>query len=148
MMLLYHGDYSGEFTIISHRALNILGRTSLKFLLSYKILQLASTALNFDTVRILADFPLAYKHSNLNFRHCNLVQPSSKLAAEALLSETGNKPICIKYFVIVCFLSTHLFIYVYKRADKNFEIQTNLVLGINKRTNISKKKSNMQFSEV
>ena len=39
------------------------------------------SALNFDAV--LADFPLAYKHSNLNFRHCNLVQPSSKLAAEA-----------------------------------------------------------------
>ena len=95
------------------------------------------SALNFDAV--LADFPLAYKHSNLNFRHCNLVQPSSKLAAEALLSETGNKPICIKYFVVVCFLSTHLFIYVYKRADKNFEIQTNVVLGKNKRTNISKK---------
>jgi len=35
MMLLYHGGYSGEFTIISHRTLNILGRTSLKFLLSY-----------------------------------------------------------------------------------------------------------------
>ena len=127
MMLLYHGGYSGEFTIISHRALNILGRTSLKFLLSSgTIAQLAwwfsyspalvpkdtGTALNFDAV--LADFPLAYKHSNLNFRHCNLVQPCSKLAAEALLSETGNKPICIKYFVIVCFLSTHLFIYVHK----------------------------------
>ena len=101
------------------------------------------SALTFDAV--LADFPLAYKHSN--FRHCNLVQPSSKLAAEALLSETGNKPICIKYFVIVCFLSTHLFIYVYKRAAKNFEIQTNVVLGKNKRTNISKK-SKMQFREI
>ena len=35
----------------------------------------ASTALNFDAV--LADFSLAYKHSNLNFRHCNWVQPST-----------------------------------------------------------------------
>ena len=43
------------------------------------------TALNFDTTAaaVLADFPLTYKHSNLNFRHCNLVQPSSKRAAEA-----------------------------------------------------------------
>ena len=51
--------------------------------------------LNFDAV--LADFPLAYKHSNLNFRHCNLVQPSSKLAAEALLSETGTYPVQVRH---------------------------------------------------
>ena len=92
-------------------------------------------------------FPSGLQTFKFEFRHCNLVQPSSKLAAEALLSETGNKPICIKYFVIVCFLSTHLFIYVYKRADKNFEIQTNVVLGKNKRTNISKKKATCSFQK-
>ena len=156
MMLLYHGGYSGTTWIYNHFPSHIkylgshIAIVPTKFWNNCNLLGGLTTQaqqwLNFDAV--LADFPLAYKHSNLNFRHCNLVQPSSKLAAEALLSETGNKPICIKYFVIVCFLSTHLFIYVYKRADKNFEIQTNVVLGKNKRTNISKKKSNMQFSEV
>jgi hypothetical protein len=56
MMLLYHGGYSGEFTIICHRTLNILGHIPK---VPTKLQQLASTALNFDTVRILADFPLA-----------------------------------------------------------------------------------------
>ena len=80
MMLLYHGGHSGEFTIISHRTLNILGRTSLKFLLSY----LASTALNFDTVRILADFPLAYKHSNLNLDIATWCKPAQNLQLKLL----------------------------------------------------------------
>ena len=47
-----------------------------------KLQQLASTALNFDTVRILADFPGLEKFK-FEFRYCNLVQASSKLAAEA-----------------------------------------------------------------
>ena len=58
MMLLYHGGYSGEFTIISHPShIKYFGSHIPK--VPTKLQQLASTALTFDTVRILADFPLA-----------------------------------------------------------------------------------------
>ena len=76
MMLLYHGGYSGEFTIISHRTLNILGCTSLKFVLSYNC--------NFDTVHILADFPLAYKHSNVDLDIAIWCNPAQNLQLKLL----------------------------------------------------------------
>ena len=55
-----------------------------------------STALNFDAVCILADFPLAYKHSNLNLDIATWCKPAQNLQLKLLSwSETGNKPICM-----------------------------------------------------
>ena len=91
MMLLYHGGYSGTTWIYNHFPSHIkyfgshIAIVPTKFWNNCNLLGGLTTQaqqwLNFDAV--LADFPLAYKHSNLNFRHCILVQPSSKLAAEA-----------------------------------------------------------------
>ena len=83
MMLLYHGDYSGEFTIISHRAQKYFG-SHIPEVPTKLQLQLASTALNFDTVHILADFPLAYKHSNLNLDIATWCKPAQNLQLKLL----------------------------------------------------------------
>ena len=57
-------------------------------------MQLASTALNFDTVRILADFPLAYKHSNLNLDIATWCKPAQNLQLKLLSwSETRDFPL-------------------------------------------------------
>ena len=88
MMLLYIGIY---YYFPSH--IKYFGSHIPK--VPTKLQQLASTALNFDTVRILADFPLAYKHSNLNLDIAIWCNPGQNLQLK-LLSETGNKPIHIK----------------------------------------------------
>ena len=59
MMLLYHGGYSGTTWIYNHFPSHIKYFGSHIPKVPTKLQQLASTALNFDTVRILADFPLA-----------------------------------------------------------------------------------------